>query len=54
MPRFKNSVTGVVVNVDDAKADRFRDGWESVKGTSSGGISSPKPAKKTAAKSDKK
>lgn len=28
MARFKNTLTNVVVSVDDSKADRFGDGWE--------------------------
>ena len=42
MGRFRNTVTGVVVSVDDSKDDRFTDGWESADKAA--------PAKKASAK----
>ncbi len=29
MGRFRNTTTGVIVSVDDAKDERFAEGWES-------------------------
>ena len=42
MGRFRNSLTGVVVSVDDSKDNRYGDGWEPE--------DTEKPAKKPAAK----
>ena len=49
MARFRNVQTGVVVSVDDSKADRYSDGWESADEAEK-----KAPAKKSAPSKSKK
>lgn len=52
MAKFKNTNTGVVVSVDDAKADRFAAGWEQVD-TSATKKAAREDTPKASTKSDK-
>ena len=49
MPRFTNSVTGVVVNVDEATAAQLGPDWDQAGG---GAESDDKPRRSRARKSD--